>query len=99
MASKSAYTQSSPLKTASIKVPGIAPNAYGIEQALNSVQISITENGSFTTYNFEDKIIQPPSEEYITRQYLLDKAKPLTSIAQASSFNASDLNMVKIGMG
>jgi hypothetical protein len=92
----SAYSMAEVQNTVSIKLPGIVPEIFGINQALNSIQINISENSSYTTYNFEDKIIQRPGEEYIT-QYILDKAKGMRSLG-ANSFTTAQANQVSIGM-
>jgi len=94
---KSAYFQDKPLKTITIKLPGIVPKIYSVDQALNSIQINITENGSFTTYSFEDKVIQPPSDDYITQQYLLDRSKPQKSVG-GNSITAGEITNIKAGM-
>lgn len=75
------YAQNNLQKNASFKIPGICPTLYKIEQGLASMQISLTSNGFFTTYNLEDKIILPPSDEYLT-QSLIARTIPRTSVAR-----------------
>jgi hypothetical protein len=91
-----AYTMNTPQKTATIKLPGIVPKTWGIDQALNSIQINITENGSYTTYNFEDKIISKPDDGYIM-QYLLDRSKPASTLG-TSHTTSNDINNIKYGL-
>jgi hypothetical protein len=91
-----AYTMSTPQKTATIKLPGIVPKTWGIDQALNSIQITISENGSYTTYNFEDKIISKPDDSYIM-QYLLDRSKPASSLG-TNHVTSNDINNIKYGL-
>lgn len=93
----SAYSMNSPQKTVSIKLPGIVPEIFGIHEALSSIQINISENSSYTTYNFEDKVIQPPSDEYIMNQLLLDRARGLKSLG-SNSFTTAQVNQVSIGL-
>ena len=95
---KCSYSQVNPLKTVTMKVPGVVPYTFSVAQAINSIQINITENGSFTTYSFEDKVIQPPSDDYITQQYLLDKSKPQKSVG-GNSITAAEITNIKAGMG
>ena len=38
---------------------------FGIPNGLSSVQISVGDNGVFTDYSFEDKIVLPPSDDVI----------------------------------
>jgi hypothetical protein len=75
------FSQPSAQKRASFKVPGICPLSYGIGQGLNTVQISLTSNGFYTTYNLQDKIVLPPSDEYLT-QSIIARTIPRTSVAR-----------------
>lgn len=97
MGQTSAYSMSSPQKTVSIKLPGIVPEIFGIHEALSSIQINISENSSYTTYNFEDKVIQPPSDEYIMNQLLLDRARGLKSLG-SNNFTTAQVNQVSVGL-
>jgi hypothetical protein len=91
-----AYSMDRAQSTATIKLPGIVPKVWGIEDALNSIQITINENSSYTTYSFEDKIIMKPSESYFT-QYLLDKAKPLSSLGTQNT-DTQTIQNIQIGI-
>lgn len=69
------YEMAEPQKTASFKVAGLMPvTNYGVVDGLSSIQITVSDNGIYTSYSFEDKVVQPPSEEYIL-QNLIDKTK------------------------
>jgi hypothetical protein len=46
---------------ASFRIAGAFPQRFGIEDGLASVSIIINDNGVFTDYTLEDKIIQPPN--------------------------------------
>jgi len=54
---------------ATVKVLGVMPlsmqGGFGIPNGLSSVQISVGDNGVFTDYSFEDKIVLPPSDDVI----------------------------------
>jgi len=67
----SAYTNSQPSKKMSFKMAGLFPIRYVVSQGLSSVSMEVSDNGVFTSYSFDDLIIQPPSDEY-TEQYLRD---------------------------
>lgn len=74
------YEMSETQKTASFKVAGLMPiTQYGVIDGLSSVQITVSDNGAYTSYTFEDKVVQPPSEEYII-QNLIDKTKAIGSL-------------------
>ena len=77
---QSSYSMSSAINKCSFKVPGAAPLSYGIDAGLSSVQISVGENGIFTSYSFEDKITQPPGEEYLMQQ-LRDRTENKNTLA------------------
>lgn len=62
------YSQSEPTRRASFKMAGIFPEQYGINQGLSNVSINITDNGVFTNYVLEDKIISPPSAEVLSQR-------------------------------
>ena len=65
LANNAVTSQSSPQRKMSFKLPGIFPAQYSVGEGLVGIQISLTSNGFFTSYSFEDRIIQPPSDEYI----------------------------------
>jgi len=74
------YEMTEVQKTASFKVAGLMPvQNYGVSDGLSSVQITVSDNGIYTSYSFEDKVVQPPSEDYIM-QNLIDKTKPIGSL-------------------
>lgn len=55
------YNMSEVQTRASFRLAGIFPSSYGILQGLSSVSIVVTDNGVFTDYVLEDKVISPPS--------------------------------------
>jgi hypothetical protein len=57
-------------KKANLKMIGIMPTAYNVSQGLSSVQITLGENGVYTDYTFEDKIVIPPAEDVIAEQII-----------------------------
>lgn len=58
-------SQIKPLKKASFKLAGAYPQQFTVEQGLVSVQITIGDDGVYTSYSFEDKIIKPPSDQVL----------------------------------
>jgi hypothetical protein len=73
------YTMSSPQDRYSFKMAGLFPQKYGILEGLSNVSINITDDGIFTNYVLEDKIIQPPSINVI-EQYLRNNGTPQRTI-------------------
>lgn len=61
-----AITQSDPFKKVSFKLAGVFPKKYQVEDGLVSIQISIGDDGVYTTYAFEDQIIKPPSDQVLS---------------------------------
>lgn len=91
-----AYSMSKPQKNISLKLPGIVPKIFDIKEALSSIQISISENSSYTTYVFEDKVVQPPGDQYLD-QLVLDKAKGIKSLG-TNSFTTAQVAQVTRGL-
>ena len=64
-----ATTNNAASARANVKVLGVMPlsmgQGFGIPNGLSSVQISVGDNGVFTDYSFEDKIVLPPSDDVI----------------------------------
>jgi len=50
----------------SFKMAGIFPKKYTVANGLSSVNISVDDDGVYTTYQFEDSIIIPPNEQTIS---------------------------------
>ena len=73
------YSQEQPTRRVSFRMAGVFPEAYGIYEGLSNVSINITDNGVFTNYVLEDKIIMPPSTEVLT-QRLKQNLPPRKSI-------------------
>jgi hypothetical protein len=88
------YSSPEPQKTMSFKTAGIFPLKYNCSQGLSSLQISITDDGVYTNYSFEDLIIEPPSEEYLN-QYLKDSLQPNKSIGSLNSLTESNFNSIR----
>jgi hypothetical protein len=55
---------------ANLKLLGVMPTIYKVSQGLSSVQITVGDNGVYTDYTFEDKIVIPPSEDVIADQII-----------------------------
>jgi len=90
----SAYTQSQPSKKMSFKTAGLFPLQYSVNQGLSSISIEVSDDGVFTTYNFEDLIVKPPSDSYID-QYLKDIAKPPKTIGSLTPYNQDTISRVR----
>jgi hypothetical protein len=56
--------------TANLKLLGVMPKRYTVEQGLCSVQITVGDNGVYTDYTFEDKVIIPPADDVIAEQVI-----------------------------
>lgn len=97
ISTNSAYTMADVRHKASFKVPGVVPLSYKVSDGLSSLQLTVTDNGVYTDYSFEDKIIQPPSDEYI-QQFLIDKALGLESVA-ANRSTSTDIAAIKSSLG
>jgi hypothetical protein len=90
----SSYTNSQPSKKMSFKTAGIFPLRYGVSQGLSSISIEVSDNGIFTSYSFEDLIIQPPSDEYV-EQYIKDSLQSKRSVGYLSPYSKSAIGNVK----
>lgn len=90
----SAYTQSQPSRKMSFKTAGIFPVRYGVDQGLSSVNIEVSDNGIFTSYSFEDSIVQPPSDSYID-QYMRDLLKPRKSVGYLTPYSEESMGRVR----
>jgi hypothetical protein len=76
----SKYEITEPQRKISFRMAGAFPETYPVSQGLSSVNISIDDNGVYTNYSFEDRVITPPSDEYI-ETYLRDLYTQKPSIA------------------
>lgn len=90
----SAYTQSQSSRKMSFKTAGIFPVRYSVDQGLSAVSIEVSDNGVFTSYNFEDSIVQPPSDSYID-QYMRDLLKPKKSVGYLTPYNQQGIGRVR----
>jgi len=87
------YSMGEPQGTMSFKAAGVFPLEYNCSQGLSSVQIAIADDGVYTTYGFEDLIVQPPSEDYFN-QYLRDIVLPKKSVGSLKSLTAGQSSSV-----
>jgi uncharacterized lipoprotein YehR (DUF1307 family) len=55
---------------ANLKLLGVMPTKFSVSQGLSSVQITVGDNGVYTDYTFEDKVVTPPSEDVIAEQVI-----------------------------
>jgi hypothetical protein len=78
------------------KVAGVFPHTYGASDGLNSVQITVSDGGVFTTYTFEDKIIQPPSDTFIEQSIKdLKNSSPIKSIGNLNMASKREVDQYK----
>jgi hypothetical protein len=89
----SSYEMTEVQKTASFKVAGLMPVQYTVSDGLSSIQITVSDNGIYTSYSFEDKVVQPPSEDYIM-QNLIDKIRPVGSL-NGNMPTTNEINFLK----
>lgn len=82
----------------SFKTAGIFPLNYNCSQGLSSVQITIADDSVYTSYSFEDLIVQPPSDEYMT-QYIKDSLLPKKSVGSLNPINPQRLSNIKTAVG
>lgn len=90
----SQYSLSEGQKTMSFKTAGIFPLYYNCSQGLSSLQIAIADDGVYTTYSFEDLIVQPPSEEYV-EQYLRDNLAPKKTMGSLNPRTPEQIQNIK----
>ena len=76
------YEMTSPQDRYSFKMAGLFPQTYGVLEGLSSVSINITDDGVFTNYVLEDKIIQPPSIN-VVEQILRNNGVPQRTIGDS----------------
>lgn len=88
------YSQMEEQNKMGFKIAGVAPILYSTSQGLNSLQITISDEGVYTTYSLEDKIVQPPSESYVD-QYLKDSLGPKKSIGGLKTYSESQNKQIK----
>lgn len=64
-----------PEKNCEYQMVGVVPDGVPtISQGLDSIKISVNDNGVFTTFTLSDKISQPFSEQTIMNQILMSKS-------------------------
>jgi hypothetical protein len=71
--STSEYSYNGKLFDVSFKLAGAAPEVYTVEQGMSAMNIEISENGMFTTYNLSTRIIPPPSVSYMEQNLRFNK--------------------------
>jgi hypothetical protein len=97
-ASKMKSNNSQPANRASVKALGVMPlplSQFGVKKGLSSVQITVGENGVYTDYSFEDKIVLPPSDDVIQGEILRQsRPNPVlgTSLQKMTSQQYSDVS-------
>jgi hypothetical protein len=94
LAQFSAYTQSQSSRKMSFKTAGIFPVRYSVDEGLSAVSIEVSDNGIFTSYTFEDSIVQPPSDSYID-QYMRDLLKPTKSVGYLTPYSEESIGRVR----
>jgi hypothetical protein len=65
-----AVSNINPKHKANLKLLGVMPTLYNASQGLCSVQITVGDNGIYTDYTFEDKVILPPSEDLVANDII-----------------------------
>ena len=93
----SSYTNSQPSRSMSFKMAGLFPVIYNVSQGLSSINIEVSDNGIFTSYSFEDLIIQPPSDEYV-EQYLRDSLLSKKSVGYLTPYNEQSMKAVSASL-
>jgi hypothetical protein len=88
-------SQIKPLKKASFKLAGSYPKLYTVEEGLVSVQITIGDDGVYTSYTFEDKIIKPPSDQVLADY--LQFSNPGQPVGGQRSVTSMDMRNYKVG--
>ena len=84
-----------PLKKANFKLAGSYPKKYTVDEGLVSVQITIGDDGAYTSYAFEDKIIKPPSEQVLADY--MQFANTSVPVGGQRSVTSMDMRNVKVG--
>jgi hypothetical protein len=69
----SQYNYTDPFFQINFKLADVAPEMWSIEEGLSSINIEVTENGTFTSYTFSTKVIQPPSITFIEQNFRSQK--------------------------
>jgi hypothetical protein len=91
----SKFTMAKEQSTMTFKVAGLMPSVeYKASDGLSALQINVSDDGIFTTYSFEDLIVQPPSESYY-EQYLKDLMTPKKSIGSLKPFGKNSNDYIK----
>jgi hypothetical protein len=88
-------SQSKPLKKANFKLAGSYPKQYTVEEGLVSVQITIGDDGVYTSYAFEDKIIKPPSDQVLADY--MQFANTSVPVGGQRSVTSMDMRNYKVG--
>jgi hypothetical protein len=79
------YKMTDTQNRASMRFAGAFPVNYGIFDGLSAVSISVDDNGVYTDYVLEDKIIKPPSISVL--QQFLRNYKPIKPQKSGGSIN------------
>jgi hypothetical protein len=88
-------SQIKPLKKASFKLAGSYPKKYTVDEGLVSVQITIGDDGVYTSYQFEDKIIKPPSDQVLADY--MQFANTSVPVGGQRSVTSMHMRNVKVG--
>lgn len=73
----SVYNYSEPLFDISFKLAGVVPEIWSVEEGLSSINVEMSDNGVFTSYNLSSKIVAPPSISYIEQNFRNQKKPAL----------------------
>jgi hypothetical protein len=90
----SRYEITQPQRKINFRIAGAFPEKYNASQGLSSIGISVDDNGVYTTYSFEDKIISPPSDDYI-ENHLRDLYSPRQNLAYLNPVNAKQFSTIR----
>jgi len=60
-----AVSNTEPGATANLRLLGVMPNSFDVASGLSSITITVGDQGVYSDYKFEDKVVIPPSEDVI----------------------------------
>lgn len=69
LGSTSQYSYSDKFFQINFKLADVIPKIWTLEQGLSSISVEVTENGTFTSYGFSTKVIQPPSLTFMEQNF------------------------------
>jgi hypothetical protein len=86
------YKMTDAQNRASFRIAGAFSEKFDVLQGLSNVSIIVTDNGIYTDYVLEDKIIQPPTINILDQKLRnVAPAKPLKSRGSISPINKTNL--------